>query len=92
MLQESDGRLFFGTQDGTVYAVDARSGCTYWTFKAGATVTNLGRVDGLVAKSASVVIGSGIRGSKLWLPGSLLAELPSAEVLPGLGVEVGQAG
>ena len=49
-------------------------------------------VDGLVAKSASVVIGSGIRGSKLWLPGSLLAELPSAEVLPGLGVEVGQAG
>ena len=48
-------------------------------------------VDDLVAKSASVVIGSGIRGSKLWLPGSLLAELPSGEVLPGLGVEVGQA-
>jgi prolyl-tRNA editing enzyme YbaK/EbsC (Cys-tRNA(Pro) deacylase) len=45
-------------------------------------------VDDLVAKSASVVIGSGIRGSKLWLPGSLLAELPSAEILPGLGVEV----
>jgi len=34
----SDGRLFFGTQDGTVYAVDARSGCTYWTFKAAAAV------------------------------------------------------
>jgi hypothetical protein len=33
-----------------------------------------------------VVIGSGIRGSKLWLPGRLLAELPGAEVLPGLGV------
>ncbi len=49
-------------------------------------------VDDLVAKSPSVVIGAGIRGSKLWLPGSLLAELPGAEVLPGLGVEVGQAG
>jgi prolyl-tRNA editing enzyme YbaK/EbsC (Cys-tRNA(Pro) deacylase) len=43
-------------------------------------------VDGLVAKTPSVVIGSGIRGSKLWLPGYLLAELPGAEVLPGLGV------
>jgi hypothetical protein len=46
-------------------------------------------VDDLVAKTPSVVIGSGIRGSKLWLPGSLLAELPGAEVLPGLGVAAG---
>jgi prolyl-tRNA editing enzyme YbaK/EbsC (Cys-tRNA(Pro) deacylase) len=43
-------------------------------------------VDGLVAKTPSVVIGSGIRGSKLWLPGHLLAELPAAQVLPALGV------
>jgi prolyl-tRNA editing enzyme YbaK/EbsC (Cys-tRNA(Pro) deacylase) len=43
-------------------------------------------VDGQVAKTPSVVIGSGIRGSKLWLPGGLLAELPGAEVLPGLGI------
>jgi prolyl-tRNA editing enzyme YbaK/EbsC (Cys-tRNA(Pro) deacylase) len=43
-------------------------------------------VDDRVAKAPSVVIGSGIRGSKLWLPGSLLAELPGAEILPGLGV------
>jgi prolyl-tRNA editing enzyme YbaK/EbsC (Cys-tRNA(Pro) deacylase) len=44
-------------------------------------------VDDLVAKSAEdVVIGSGIRGSKLWLPGQLLARLPAAQVLPGLGV------
>jgi prolyl-tRNA editing enzyme YbaK/EbsC (Cys-tRNA(Pro) deacylase) len=46
-------------------------------------------VDELVAKAPSVVIGSGIRGSKLWLPGALLAELPGAEVLPGLGVLAG---
>ncbi|HEX4089409.1 MAG TPA: YbaK/EbsC family protein [Trebonia sp.] len=43
-------------------------------------------VDDLVAKSPSVVIGSGIRGSKLWLPGHRLAELPGAQILPGLGV------
>jgi len=44
-------------------------------------------VDAAVAKLGDdVVIGSGIRGSKLWLPGRLLAELPGAEVLPGLGV------
>jgi prolyl-tRNA editing enzyme YbaK/EbsC (Cys-tRNA(Pro) deacylase) len=49
-------------------------------------------VDDLVAKTPSVVIGSGIRGSKLWLPGSLLAELPGAEILPGLGIEAGQVG
>ncbi len=43
-------------------------------------------VDALVAKSPGVVIGSGIRGSKLWLPGHLLAQLPSAQILPGLGI------
>jgi prolyl-tRNA editing enzyme YbaK/EbsC (Cys-tRNA(Pro) deacylase) len=43
-------------------------------------------VDGQVAKTQSVVIGSGIRGSKLWLPGGVLAELPGAEVLTGLGI------
>ncbi len=43
-------------------------------------------VDAAVAKLGSAVVGSGIRGSKLWLPGRLLAELPGAEVLPGLGI------
>jgi hypothetical protein len=45
-------------------------------------------VDEAVAKTGSVVIGSGIRGSKLRLPGELLAALPSAQVLPGLGIPV----
>jgi prolyl-tRNA editing enzyme YbaK/EbsC (Cys-tRNA(Pro) deacylase) len=45
-------------------------------------------VDEAVAKTASVVIGSGIRGSKLRLPGSLLAALPAAQILPGLGIPV----
>jgi len=28
------GRLFFGSANGTVYSLDARSGCVYWTFHA----------------------------------------------------------
>jgi len=43
-------------------------------------------VDEAVAKCSGAIIGSGIRGSKLRLPGRLLASLPSAQVLPGLGL------
>jgi len=32
------GRLYFGSQGGTVYSLDARSGCTYWTMRAPADV------------------------------------------------------
>ena len=42
-------------------------------------------VDAAVAASDLVVIGSGTRGSKLAVPGAVLAALPSAEVLDGLG-------
>jgi prolyl-tRNA editing enzyme YbaK/EbsC (Cys-tRNA(Pro) deacylase) len=42
-------------------------------------------VDAAVAQADRVVIGSGIRGSKLTLPGATLASLPGAVVLPGLG-------
>lgn len=42
-------------------------------------------VDAAVAAAPAVVIGSGIRGSKLALPGELAARLPAAEVVAGLG-------
>jgi len=42
-------------------------------------------VDAAVAQADRVVIGSGIRGSKLTLPGAALASLPGARVLDGLG-------
>jgi polyvinyl alcohol dehydrogenase (cytochrome) len=32
------GTLFVGSEDGTVYSIDAATGCTWWTFKASATV------------------------------------------------------
>lgn len=42
-------------------------------------------VDAAVAASPGVVVGAGIRGAKLFLPGSVLAALPNAEVIEGLG-------
>ena len=43
-------------------------------------------VDSRVPDIDTVLIGSGIRGSKLILPGRLLAELPGAEVVEGLAI------
>jgi len=45
-------------------------------------------IDARVATAGPVVIGSGIRGSKIVLDGALLAELPGAEVLEELAVLV----
>jgi prolyl-tRNA editing enzyme YbaK/EbsC (Cys-tRNA(Pro) deacylase) len=45
-------------------------------------------IDRAVAEAPRVVVGSGIRGSKLWLPGAILAALPAAQVLDGLGKPV----
>jgi prolyl-tRNA editing enzyme YbaK/EbsC (Cys-tRNA(Pro) deacylase) len=41
-------------------------------------------VDSRVTATARVIIGSGIRASKIELPGSALAELPGAQVVDGL--------
>lgn len=43
-------------------------------------------VDGRVPAIDAAVIGSGVRHSKLVLAGRLLAELPNAEVVDGLGM------
>jgi prolyl-tRNA editing enzyme YbaK/EbsC (Cys-tRNA(Pro) deacylase) len=45
-------------------------------------------VDAAVAQAPLVVVGSGLRRSKLIVPGSALAALPRAQVLPGLGTVV----
>lgn len=42
-------------------------------------------VDSKVAESPMVVIGAGIRTAKLVLPGKVLANVPSVQVLEGLG-------
>ncbi len=42
-------------------------------------------VDAAVVASAQVIVGSGVRRSKVVLPGAALAALPRAEVVDGLG-------
>jgi polyvinyl alcohol dehydrogenase (cytochrome) len=39
------GRLFVGSEDGTVYSLDARSGCTFWSYNAETTVKTAVSVD-----------------------------------------------
>ncbi len=46
-------------------------------------------IDAAVAAAGPVVIGSGIRGSKLVLDGAALSELPGAVVIEGLAAPVG---
>ena len=45
-------------------------------------------VDASVAAGGPAIVGSGVRRSKLLLPGDLLAALPAAEVVEGLGLSV----
>jgi prolyl-tRNA editing enzyme YbaK/EbsC (Cys-tRNA(Pro) deacylase) len=42
-------------------------------------------IDQAVAAAPELVIGSGIRGSKILVPGEVLAKFPGAEVVDGLG-------
>ncbi|OLO47008.1 hypothetical protein BKH31_05480 [Actinomyces oris] len=43
-------------------------------------------IDGAVAERATVLIGSGVRRSKLLVPGALLVALPGAERVDQLGM------
>jgi prolyl-tRNA editing enzyme YbaK/EbsC (Cys-tRNA(Pro) deacylase) len=43
-------------------------------------------VDESLTEAAVVILGSGVRRSKLLMTGTALAELPGVEVVPGLGV------
>jgi prolyl-tRNA editing enzyme YbaK/EbsC (Cys-tRNA(Pro) deacylase) len=74
---------------GPVDVVTAASGMEY----GGITPIGLPKdwpvlVDAAVATLPSAVIGSGIRGSKLRLPGRLLARLTGAQTLEGLGLDL----
>ncbi len=42
-------------------------------------------VDEIITEIDLAIIGSGVRGSKLFLPGLLLGKLPNAEIVPDLG-------
>jgi polyvinyl alcohol dehydrogenase (cytochrome) len=66
------GRLFVGSEDGTVYSLDAQTGCTYWSFKAETTVKTAVSID---AAGRTVFFGDtngnvyavlAARGAQLW--------------------------
>ena len=56
----ADGRIFFGTTDGTVYSLDARSGCIYWTSRIDGGIHSAVTVgEARHGKGAAVYFGSG---------------------------------
>jgi polyvinyl alcohol dehydrogenase (cytochrome) len=47
------GKLFVGSEDGTVYALDSATGCLWWSFKASATVKTAISVSSQVGNQGS---------------------------------------
>lgn len=66
------GRLYTGSEDGTVYSVDAVTGCIYWTFQASDTVKTAISVseDGALAffgdTDGNVYAVSTSNGTQVW--------------------------
>jgi polyvinyl alcohol dehydrogenase (cytochrome) len=72
------GRVFVGTQSGTVYALSAASGCVHWTFQADAAVraaVTIGRIETkngpafaafIGDRSANVYAVDGATGTLIW--------------------------
>jgi len=57
-----DGRLFVGSRSGDVYALDAKTGCTHWTFRANAAVKGPMLVATLPGQDKPVVFFGDISG------------------------------
>ena len=66
------GRVYVGTDNGTVHSLDARTGCQYWTFKADAGVRNvtfgpLGQPEAFFGdQKANVYAVEAYTGKPLW--------------------------
>jgi polyvinyl alcohol dehydrogenase (cytochrome) len=65
------GRVFVGSQNGTVFSLDARSGCIYWTFSAQGGVRTAISVDAKQVyfgdTSANVYALDASTGAKVWV-------------------------
>jgi polyvinyl alcohol dehydrogenase (cytochrome) len=68
------GRLFFGSENGTVYALDAATGCTHWQFKATAGVRS--------AVSVGPIAGGGPRRHAAYF-GDFRANVYAIDALTG---------
>jgi len=51
------GRLFLGSADGTVYSLDSRTGCQYWTYKAPAMVRTAISIESLELNRYALYFG-----------------------------------
>jgi polyvinyl alcohol dehydrogenase (cytochrome) len=66
------GRIFAGSEDGTVYSLDAKTGCIYWTFKDPATVKTAisvglgGRVAFFGDVNADIYAMNAATGAPIW--------------------------
>jgi len=40
-----DGKMYVGSRSGALYVLDAKTGCTYWTYQAGAVIKNAPRLE-----------------------------------------------
>jgi polyvinyl alcohol dehydrogenase (cytochrome) len=59
-----DGRIYIGSRSGTFYVLDAESGCTYWTYQAGAPIKNAPRIESVGEHNHLVAFFGDISG---WL-------------------------
>jgi polyvinyl alcohol dehydrogenase (cytochrome) len=66
-----DGRVFVGSDTGWVYAIDAKSGCTYWGFRANAGVRT------------AILISPPIHGSRLAFFGDIRGNVYALDALKG---------
>jgi polyvinyl alcohol dehydrogenase (cytochrome) len=65
------GRVFIGSGDGTVYALDATTGCTLWTYKAETTVR------------AAITVGPDAKGGALAYVGDSEANVYALDAAKG---------
>ncbi len=86
----SGGRIFVGSADGTVYSLNARTGCIYWTYKAAEGVRTAAVVGGatvyfgdLQGNVYAVNAGSGALRWKTRADDHLYAEITGSPVLEG---------
>jgi polyvinyl alcohol dehydrogenase (cytochrome) len=71
----AEGRMYFGTADGSVYSLDASRGCIYWTFRADRDVRSavvIGPGNGVAKRAlyfgagASAYALNAVNGNLLW--------------------------
>lgn len=93
-----DGRLFVGSASGAVYALDAKTGCTYWSFQADAPVKAPVTVAGIAPgnrlavffgdQSGRVYAIDAATGQQIWQ--AIADDHPSARITGGVQVFEGR--